>query len=257
MTPVLSTVTKTVLTSTSSPVATAPAIPLSGTKTLLFCNKPGTVKIIPGFLRDTTTNVLKILPQGVFEESKIVIDPRITSMSSAQSSSEDHLPNQDLQLTSQSCLTPKNEDPPKLDNLIHTSSTPTRESCEEDFQCSKMSPENAIFTDHSYTFEMKKMSTSSRKPVDVFKDSSDPANGSTYHMLLKEVLDLGLVEEVEGTSGAVLGVESGNESKAGSHLVEEEEDSDCTELTEDSDMYNDTDSNESSGDEDLCFAVRI
>lgn len=120
-----------------------------------------------------------------------------------------------------------------------------------------MSPKNVIFTDHSYTFERKKTSTPSAKPLDVFKDGSAHANGSIYHMLLNEVLDWGLVEEVECTSDAVLGAESGGESKAGSRLVEQEDMSDCTELTEDSDMYNDTDFSESSGDEDLCVTVRI
>lgn len=187
-------------------------------------------------------------------ETKTVKDPGNTSSaSSAQSSSEGHPENQGLQLTSQSCLTPKNQESQKLDNSIHTSPTPTKESCDEDSQCSKMSPENVIFTDHSYTFEMKKTSTPSKKTVDVSKDSSDPANSSTYHMLLKEVLDLGPVEvESCGTSGAVLGSESGVESKAESHLMEEDVNSDCTELTEDSDMYIDSDSCQSSDQEDLC-----
>ncbi|XP_026789858.3 MAX dimerization protein MGA a [Pangasianodon hypophthalmus] len=258
MTPVHSTTTESVTTSSTSPVATKSFTPLSGSKTLLLCNKPCTVKIIPGFLRDPATSTLRILPQRVFEEAKTVKGPRITSSaSSAQSSSEGHPANQGLQLTSQSCLTTKNQDPQKLDKPIHTDPTPAKEFCEEDSQCSKISPENVIFTDHSYTFEMKKTITPSKKPTDVSKDSSDHANGSTYHMLLKEVLDLGLVEEAEGcgTSGAVLGTESGDESKAGSHLVEEEVDSDCTELTEDSDLYNDTDSSQSNDKEDLCVVT--
>lgn len=230
--------------------------PLSGKKTLLLCNKPSTIKIIPGVLKDNATSSLRILPQKVPKEPKMVIDPRITSSaSSAKSSSEGHPANQGLQLTSQSWLTLKNQDPQQLDNPVHTNTPPTREFY-QDSQCSTMSPKNVIFTDHSYTFEMK-MSTESEKPVDVSNDGSDPANGSTEHMLLKEVLDLGLVKEAEGadTRGAVLGTESGVESKAGLHPVEEDDDSDCTELTEDSDMYNDTDSGESSDEEELCVPV--
>lgn len=230
------------MTSNTSSVATKPFIPVSGSKTLLVCKKPSTVKIIPSFLTNTTKGTLRILPQSVSEEP---VDPRITSSAaSAQSSSVGHPANQGSHLSSQSCLTPNNQDPQKLGNPVHTSSTPTKESCNEDSQCSKMSPKNVIFTDHSYTSEIK-------KTLDASKDSSDPAIDSTYHMLLKEVLDLGLAEEAEGcgTGGAVLGTESGDESKAGSHLVEED-DSDCTELTEDSDMYHDTDPSQSSDDED-------
>ncbi|KAF4084125.1 hypothetical protein AMELA_G00125280, partial [Ameiurus melas] len=253
MAPAQSITRDTITTSGTSPIATKPVTPLSGSKTLLFCNKPSTVKILPGFLRDTATSTLRILPRKAVESTTVKYPRNTSSASSAQSSSEGHPENQGLQLTSQSCLTPKNQESHKSDNSIHTSPTPTKESCDEDSQCSKMSPENVIFTDHSYTFEMK-TSTPSKKIVDVSKESSDPENSSTYHMLLKEVLDLGPVEEVEscGTIGAVLGTESDVDSKAESHLMEEDVNSDCTELTEDSDMYIDTDSSHSSDQEDLC-----
>lgn len=181
------------------------------------------------------------MPQKVSE------DLISSSASSDQSSLEGHPTNQVLQLTSQSCLISNNQAFQKLDNPLDPSSTPAKESSEEDSQCSIMSHENVIFTDHSYTFEMK--ITPSEKHIDVSKDSSDSANNSGYHMLLKDVLDLGF-EQAEGcgTSGVVLGNE---ESKAGSHLVKEEMDSDYTELTEDSDMYNDTDSSQFSDKEDL------
>ncbi|XP_060790376.1 MAX dimerization protein MGA a isoform X2 [Neoarius graeffei] len=247
MVPVLNTTTD-IMTSSTSPIATKPIIPLSGSQTLLLCNKPNTVKIISGFLKDTATSTLRSLSRRVLEESEIVKEPRMTtSVSLAQSSLEGYPANQGLQLTSQSCLTSKNQTHHNLDNPVHTNPPPAKESCEEDSQCSKMSYENVIFADHSYTIEMKKMSTPPPKPVDVCKD------GSTDHILLKEVLDLGLVEEAEGcgTSGGVLGTESGDESKAGSHLMEEEVDSDCTELTEDSDMYDHADSSQSSDKEDL------
>lgn len=253
--PVLSTVANTVATSTFSSVATTPVTPPSDTKTLLICNKPSAVKIIPRFITDTATSTFRILPQIGFEQPKIIIDAR--SSASSSSSSEGHPANRTLQVTSQSCLTSENQDHPKLDNYIHTSITPTKESSADDSQNAKRSLKNVIFTDHSYTFEMKKKSTPCAKPVDDFKEDSAPANGSTYHNLLNEVLDWGLVEEVVCTSDAVLGAKSGELSRAGSHLVEEDDDSDSSELTDDSDMYNDTDFSESSGDEDLCVTVRI
>lgn len=113
-----------------------------------------------------------------------------------------------------------------------------------------MSLENVVFTDHSYSFEKKKTSPSSMKPVDLSNDTSNPSNRSTDHMLLKDALDLGPVEEGYDTSGSDLSTESGSESKA--YLVADEVDSDCTELTEDSDMYNDC--SQSSDKEDLCAA---
>ncbi|KAF5909668.1 MAX gene-associated protein-like isoform X1, partial [Clarias magur] len=234
----------------SSGVTTKPVTPLTSPKTLLFCNKPNTVKIIPGFLRDSNTTTLRIIPQRVFEEIKVIKDPRnSSSVSSAKSSSEGHHANQGSQLTSQNCLTYKIQDPEKVDSPIHTSSTTTKESCKED---SKMSLENVVFTDHSYSFETKKTGSLSLRPVDLSNDDSDPSNRSTDHLLLKEVLDLGPVEEGYGTSGSDLATESGGESMAGRHLVADEVDSDCTELTEDSDMYND--SSQSSDKEDLCAA---
>ncbi|XP_060735625.1 MAX dimerization protein MGA a isoform X2 [Tachysurus vachellii] len=255
MAPVYST-KDTVMTSSASTIDTKPVTPICGSKTLLVCNKPNTVKIIPVILKDNSKNTLKIIPQNVSEDSQIFKDPRFSySLSSAQSSSEGHPPNQGLQLTSQSCLIPNNPAHQKLDNPRYSGPKPARVYSEEDSRCSKMSHKNVIFTDHSYTFEMKKRSTPSKKHVAVSKDGSDPANASGYHMLLKEALDLGL-EQAEGcgTSGAVLGTESGEESKAGSHLLKEEIDSD-TELTEDSDMYNDTDSSQFSDKEDLFIGT--
>lgn len=247
------------MTSSISSVATKPVTSVSGSKTLLLYKKPNAVKIIPGFLKDTTTTTFRILPQIVFEEAKIVTDPKTSSSSSTRSSSEGYSTNQDLQLTVQSCLSPKKQKTEKSDDSIHTDSTPTKEVCGEDSQFSKMSPTKVIFADHSYTFEMK-TSTPSKKPVDVSKNSSGFANGSTYHMLFKEVLDLGLAKKTEdcGTTGAVLGTGSGDETRAGSQLVEEAGDSDSTDLTEDSDLYNDTDFSQSSDDEDQCVVtVRI
>ncbi|KAK3537811.1 hypothetical protein QTP70_018917 [Hemibagrus guttatus] len=234
--PVYSTIDP-VTTSSTCTIETKPVNPLCGSKTLLVCNKPNMVKIIPVFLKDKSTGTLRVMPQKVSEDL-ISSSSRISSSAaSAQSSLEGH-------------PTIANNPPlQKLDNPLNPSPTPAKESSEEDSQSSIMSHENVIFTDHSYTFEMKKMSTSSEKHIDVSKDSSD---SSSYNMLLKDVLDLGL-EQAEGcgTSGAVLGNESGEESKAGSHLVKEEMDSDATELTEDSDMYNDTDSSQFSDKEDL------
>lgn len=253
------TITNTVMTSSISSVATKPVTSVSGSKTLLLYKKPSAVKIIPGFLKDTTTTTFRILPQIVFEEVKKVTDPK-TSSSSTRSSSEGHSTNQDLRLTVQSCLSPKNQNPEKSDGSIHTGSTPNKEVCGEDSQSSNMSPIKVIFADHSYTFEKKRSKTSKKKPVDVSKNSSGFANVSTYHMLFNEVLDLGLAKKTEdcGTTGAVLGTGSGDETRAGSHLVEEAEDSDSTELTEDSDLYNDTDFSQSSDDEDQCVVtVRI
>lgn len=256
MTPVYSS-KDTATTSSASTIDTKPVTPLCGSKTLLVCNKPNTVKIIPVILKDNSKNTLKIIPQNVSEDSQIFKDPRFSSSpSSAQSSSEAHPANQGLQLTSQSCVIPNNPAHQKLDNPCNSGPKPAKVYSEEDARCSKRSHENVIFTDHSYTFEMKKRSTPSNKRVDVSKDGSDPANASGYHMLFKEVLDLGL-EQAEGcgTIGAVLGTESGEESKAGSHLLKEEIDSDYTELTEDSDMYNDTDSSQFSDKEDLFIGT--
>lgn len=247
--PVYSTI-DTVRTSSTSTIDTKPVNTLCGSKTLLVCNKSNMVKIIPICLKDKSSGTLRGMPQKVSEDL-ISSSSRISSSASSdQSSLEGHPTNQVLQLTSQSCLISNNQAFQKLDNPLDPSSTPAKESSEEDSQCSIMSHENVIFTDHSYTFEMK--ITPSEKHIDVSKDSSDPANNSGYHMLLKDVLDLGF-EQAEGcgTSGAILGNESGEESKAGSHLVKEEMDSDYTELTEDSDMYNDTDSSQFSDKEDL------
>ncbi|XP_053365590.1 MAX dimerization protein MGA a isoform X2 [Clarias gariepinus] len=237
---------------TSSNATAKPVSSLTDPKTLLVCNKPSTVKIIPGFLRDSTTTTLRIIPQRVFKEIKVVKDPRNTSLVSlAQSSSQGRPANQGSQLTSQNCLTHKIlKDPEKVDSPVHTISTTTKEACKEDSQSSKMSLENVVFTDHSYSFEKKKTSPSSMKPVDLSNDTSNPSNRSTDHMLLKDALDLGPVEEGYDTSGSDLSTESGSESKA--YLVADEVDSDCTELTEDSDMYNDC--SQSSDKEDLCAA---
>ncbi|XP_047677052.1 MAX dimerization protein MGA a isoform X2 [Tachysurus fulvidraco] len=245
-----------VATSSASTIDTKQVTPLGGSKTLLVCNKPNMVKIIPVILKDNSKNTLKIIPQNVSEDSQIFKDPRFPySPSSAQSSSEGHPANQSLQPTSQSCLILNNPAHQKLDNPRNSGPKHAKVYSEEYSRCSKMSHKNVIFTDHSYTFEMKKRSTPSKKRVDVSKDGSVTANASGYHMFLKEVLDLGLDQaEGCGTSSAVLGTESGEDSKAGSHLLKEEIDSD-TELTEDSDMYNDTDSSQFSDKEDLFIGT--
>ncbi|KAI5102418.1 MAXprotein-associated protein isoform X2 [Silurus meridionalis] len=257
-TPLHSSNTDTVMESRSSPTATKPVTLNPGPKTLLICNKQSTVKIVPKLIKDSSTNTLKNLTLSVLEEHKTGEDPRITlTASSAQNSAAGHSANQGLELTSQSFLTLKNQDPKKLDNPVYFSSTPTKESLKENTHRSKMPPESVIFTDHSYTFEMKKTSTQSENPADVSSDSSGSANSSTYHMLLKEVLNVDLVKDAEecGTIGAVQNTESGEESEEGAHLLEVEVNSECTELTEDSDMYSDTDTIPSIDRDDLCVGT--
>ncbi|KAI5611487.1 MAXprotein-associated protein isoform X5, partial [Silurus asotus] len=255
--PLHSSNTDTVMESRSSPTATKLVTLNPGPKTLLICNKQNTVKIVPKLIKDSSTNPSKDLTLSVLEEHKTGEDPRITlTASSAQNSAAGHSANQGLELTSQSFLTLKNQDPKKLDNPVYFSSTPTKESLKENSHRSKMPPESVIFTDHSYTFEMKKTSTQSENPPDD-ADSSGSANSSTYHMLLKEVLNVDLVKDAEecGTIGAVQNTESGEESEEGAHMLEVEVNSECTELTEDSDMYSDTDTIPSIDRDDLCVGT--
>ncbi|XP_026868973.2 MAX dimerization protein MGA a isoform X2 [Electrophorus electricus] len=258
LTPVHSTTTVTMTTTITSSVAAKQVISLSGSKSLEFSSQPNAVKIVPGFLHNIDTSTLRIVPQKIVQDPKVVKDPKITITTSAtsdQNSSDVSPTNRGFVL-----LTPQTTQSQVLqgsNSTGHTFATPSRgtERDSKPSQCLSESPDKAIHADHSYTFETKECGSSPQMVGDAPKEGSDPANISGSHMLLKEVLALGPIETGEGsvTTGAIVVNEDG--CKTGSVLEDGEIDSDCTELTEDSDMYDDTESARSSDQEDLCIVT--
>ncbi|XP_076834789.1 MAX dimerization protein MGA a isoform X2 [Brachyhypopomus gauderio] len=259
LTPVHSTSTITMTTTVTSSVIAKPIISLSGSKSVACSSQPSTVNIVPGLLCNSGTSTLRIVPQNVIQDPKELKDSRFTITSCATSDQ-----NSDVSPTKGGfvLLTPQTtqrQDPQGSSSTDHTLAVATGEP-EQDAntsQCSNKSSEETVNVDHSYTSETTESHSSAQMVGDAPKDVPDPAHISASHMLLKEVLDLGPIETDggSGTTGAVMASEDENGRKAASVLEEGEVDSDCTELTEDSDMYDDTESARSSDQEDLYIVT--
>ncbi|XP_036448521.1 LOW QUALITY PROTEIN: MAX dimerization protein MGA a [Colossoma macropomum] len=249
LTPVHSTATFSMTTTVTSSVTVKPAVSFSDLKSTL--SQPGTVNIVPGILSNTAKDILKIVTPGVIKDSKHASITENSSASTRQSTLNAAPAKGGIVLiTAPSSLSSQNQDLKKSDSNIKVSCVPT-EGSEQDVQsssCSKKPSDSVVLEDHCYTFETKGTSTSCEKPEDP-TDASNPANASASNTLPKELLEFGPVEEDEESDveDEALGFDLGGE--AGLDMEEVEIDSDCTELTEDSDMYNDF--TESSDQEDL------
>ncbi|XP_062863455.1 MAX dimerization protein MGA a [Trichomycterus rosablanca] len=242
------TATENVTSTITSTVATKPVTSLSGSSCLLFTSQPGTVKILPKFLSNTDTSTVRIVPQND-ETTKVVQDFKIINSTASDQSSLDVLPDQGfIQLAPQSCITQESQDVQKSDDSIQISSISSEEQNIKPFHCSKSSNE-VVFADHSYTHETK-TTTSPEKTADMKVSSA-------YNTLKQESLEMVPIKQEQETNVkyVVLGTESGGGGNTGSYIEQVEIKSECSELTEDSEMYDETETAEFSAEEDLCHTV--
>ncbi|XP_072545481.1 MAX dimerization protein MGA a isoform X2 [Salminus brasiliensis] len=215
---------------------------LSSTK----LSQPSTLNLVPRIIECSGTGIVKIVPQAVLKDSK---NPSITVTTLSTKNTLNPGPaNRGFILISS--LTTQNQDSleMKADSSVHI--TPVQaEGSKQNIQssnCSEKSSESVVLEDHCYTFEAKKTSTSREKPGHVPKDDSS-ADACSPKMLPEDVLEFAPIEEDESDTDATLGPEPVGKSKAelSGDLQEDEIDS---ELTEDSDMY---DESNTSDQEDL------
>ncbi|KAL6477721.1 hypothetical protein MHYP_G00135560 [Metynnis hypsauchen] len=239
LTPVHSTATFSTTTTVTSSVTVKPAISFSDLKSM--SSQPGTVNMVPGILSKTAKDIIKIVTPDVIKDSKHVSITENSSASTTQST-ENIAPAKGgvVLITAPSSLTSQIQDLKMSDSNVKVSCVPT-EGSDQDVQsssCSKKPSDSVVLEDHCYTFETKGTSTSCEKPEDP-TDASNPENASASNMLPKELLEFGPVEEDEefDVADEALAFDFGGEG--GLDMEEVEIDSDCTELTEDSDMYND------------------
>ncbi|KAL7873166.1 hypothetical protein AOLI_G00122370 [Acnodon oligacanthus] len=248
LTPVHSTSTFSTTTTVTSSVTVKPAISFSDLKSM--SSQPDTVNIVPGILCKTDKDRQKIVTPDV-KDSKHVSITENSSATTTQSTLNIAPAKGDIVLiTAPSSLSSQIQDLKKSDSNVKVSCVPT-EGSDQDVQSSSFSKkpsDSVVLEDHCYTFETKGTSTSCEKPEDP-TDASNPENTSASIMLPKELLEFGPVEEDEESDVADEAQAFDLGGEGGLDMEEVEIDSDCTELTEDSDMYNDF--SEPSDQEDL------
>ncbi|XP_017555316.1 MAX dimerization protein MGA a isoform X3 [Pygocentrus nattereri] len=236
LTPVHSTATFSTTTTVTSSVTVKSAVSFSDLKSM--SSQPGTVNIVPGILSKTAKDMIKT--PDVIKDSKHVSITENSSASTTQSTLNIAPAKGGVVLiTAPSSLSSQIQDLKKSDSNVKVSCVPT-EGSDQDVQsssCSKKPSDSVVLEDHCYTFETKGTSTSCERPEDP-TDASNPENASASNMLPKELLEFGPVEEDEESDVAdeALAFDLGDEG--GLDMEEVEIGSDCTELTEDSDMYN-------------------
>ncbi|XP_049319318.1 MAX dimerization protein MGA a isoform X2 [Astyanax mexicanus] len=230
---------------TASSVGQKTATSLSGANS----DQHSTVSIVPGILGNPGIGIIKVVPQAIIKDPK---NPKITvttSSPSAQSTSNVGPKNGGFILLSS--LAQQNQGSLEIKDVsgVHTSPAPAGGSQQnnQSFNSSEKPAESVVLEDHCYTFEAKKTSIFSDKPANVPKEGTNSAEACFQSMIPEDVLDFAPIEDDDGSDlDAVLDPETVAKSNAELDL----EDSD-SELTEDSDMYDDSNSNNTSDQENL------
>lgn len=218
-------------------------------------SQPSTVKI-PGPLSQTGKTSIKIVSPTFCktrEDSKITVTipaPLTQSTSNVAPTNGGF-----IRIIPPSTLTIPNLDLSKSESTFKVSSVST-ERAEQDEQTSSGSEkpfEHAVLQDHCYTFEAKTLHKLSENK---HRGAGCPTSAPESNMQdpSKEMLEFAPVEEDEESDVGDAALEFGGESMAGLDVDEVYINSDSTEFTEDSDMYDDSDlSSDESSDEDVPY----
>lgn len=208
-------------------------------------SQPRIVEVIPKIIFNP--NTCRIVSQSD-KTTKVVNYLKIIHSTASDKSSVIHPSQGFVQLAPPGCsIVPKGKD---VQNAVQTSLILNKKHDIRTFQCSESTNE-VVFTDHAYTNEMT-TTTSTEKSAEIHEVSSacNTLEESLENVPIKQEKENDVKDAVEDTYLA-------GEPSTGSNVEEAEVGSECSEITEHSEMYDETETAELLVEEDLHQTVTV